>query len=323
MAARSLQKASTHQKVGHTGKGLWGHKGVQLPAYIQHVANDLMDEGKTESHAIEMAVGIIKNWAHGHPSGGEKSVKPKTVAAAQKALAEWNALKARYGGSSDGKKELTAVHATKVVELKSYSAKERQNLKKKGDALDLGQGEPSYPIADKKDWENAYKRYRSESAQNKYSSSQKSKIRNYLKREAKKLGIDIGDRELTSRPYTTVLLARNDAAAVRKKIANNETSKTEAGGSSGANAKRVRSQGTGMFVEKFPEKNIRGVMEKYEKRLGSMAVGSSFSIPHSKGGSVKKTEGGFEIHGPGGYFKKLTSVRRAANLVMQIGSERV
>jgi len=55
--------------------------------------------GKSESEAISLAIGIIKRWASGRPSGGEKKVHPDTVAAAQKALAEWNSLKSRAKGS--------------------------------------------------------------------------------------------------------------------------------------------------------------------------------------------------------------------------------
>ncbi|HST77303.1 MAG TPA: hypothetical protein VLN58_02320 [Verrucomicrobiae bacterium] len=97
MAAGSMAKASTHEKVGT--RPLWKSKtGEQLPAYIQHVANELIKSGHSESNAIQMAIGIIKNWAHGHPSGGEKGVQATTVAAARKALAEWEALKARHSG---------------------------------------------------------------------------------------------------------------------------------------------------------------------------------------------------------------------------------
>lgn len=96
MASDSMAKASTHEKVGT--KSLWKTPGEQLPAYIQHVANELIKSGHDESKAIQMAVGIVKNWAAGNPSGGEKKVHPDTVAAARKAIAEWEALKARHAG---------------------------------------------------------------------------------------------------------------------------------------------------------------------------------------------------------------------------------
>jgi phage head maturation protease len=86
-----MAATETHEKVGHTGQGLWHHKGMQLPAYIQHVANDLIQSGHPESEAVQMAIGIIKNWAHG--TGGH--VTPETRAKAAAALAEWERLKAQ------------------------------------------------------------------------------------------------------------------------------------------------------------------------------------------------------------------------------------
>src|SRR4051812_23817301 len=97
MAKDSLAKASIHEPVG---KGpLWKHKGWQLPAYIQHIANDLREKrGMTESRAIATAIAVVKRWAAG---GG--NVKPETRAAANKALAEWEALKAKAAASRAGK----------------------------------------------------------------------------------------------------------------------------------------------------------------------------------------------------------------------------
>jgi hypothetical protein len=91
LADDSMTKASTPQPVG--AHELWHRRGGHLPFYIEHVANQLIADGHDESEAIAMAVGIIRNWASGRPSGAEKRVKPSTVAAARKALAEWEAMK--------------------------------------------------------------------------------------------------------------------------------------------------------------------------------------------------------------------------------------
>src|SRR6266700_1443429 len=87
--------ALAHEKVGHTEQGLWHHKGMQLPAFIQHVAKDLMAGGMPESEAIATAISQCKKWA----VGGE-GVKPETRAKAAAAIAEWEALKAKSKGSS-------------------------------------------------------------------------------------------------------------------------------------------------------------------------------------------------------------------------------
>jgi phage head maturation protease len=88
--------ALAHEKVGHTEQGLWHHKGMQLPAFIQHLANDLIADGHPTSQAIQMAIGICQRWARG---GGD--VKPETQAKAATAIAEWEALKAKAHASTE------------------------------------------------------------------------------------------------------------------------------------------------------------------------------------------------------------------------------
>lgn len=102
MAVDSMAKASTQEPVGRGP--LWKTPGLHLPAYIQHIANDLMGKrGMPESRAIAMAVGIVKKWAAGIPTGGMKRVHPDTQAAAAKAVAEWEAVKARaHASAHDG-----------------------------------------------------------------------------------------------------------------------------------------------------------------------------------------------------------------------------
>lgn len=66
-----------------------------LPTLFQHVAHDLMEKGNLdESHAISEAIGIVHNWAHGHDGRGHP-VSPAVVAEAVKAIAEWDAKRAR------------------------------------------------------------------------------------------------------------------------------------------------------------------------------------------------------------------------------------
>lgn len=125
----SQAKASEPEPVGT--KPLWKHSKPtpwQLPPYIQHVANALL-KTHGESQAIQMAVGIVKRWA----SGGSK-VDADTRAAASKAVAEWEDLKARANAShvkatasdleaillSAGAKPLTATKAVMLQMEKDY-----------------------------------------------------------------------------------------------------------------------------------------------------------------------------------------------------------
>lgn len=89
-AAPKATRALAHEKVGHTDQGLWHDPHRQLPAFIQHIANDLIQQrGMRESEAIATAVAQCKRWAAG---GGD--VKPDTQAKAAAAVAEWERLKA-------------------------------------------------------------------------------------------------------------------------------------------------------------------------------------------------------------------------------------
>lgn len=95
MAVDSLAKASTHKKGLEKAPGKsdnWIEKaGGQLPAYIQHIALAVRKkQGVDTSRSIAIAIGTVKRWAAG--GGG---VDANTRAAATKALAEWEALKAK------------------------------------------------------------------------------------------------------------------------------------------------------------------------------------------------------------------------------------
>jgi hypothetical protein len=87
--------STVHHPLGT--KSLWNLKGrQQLPAYIQNVAHALIRSGSAagESDAIHKAVGIVEGWARGHAAGGRK-VSPTVQAAAARAVAEWEAIRAK------------------------------------------------------------------------------------------------------------------------------------------------------------------------------------------------------------------------------------
>lgn len=70
----------------------------QLPAYIQNTAKALMRDGMEESEAIATAVNAVKAWASGSAFGGKVKVTDEVRQAAQRALQEWNDLKASHHG---------------------------------------------------------------------------------------------------------------------------------------------------------------------------------------------------------------------------------
>jgi hypothetical protein len=72
------------------GPGLFHHKGLQLPPYVQHLWHHLAPKyGKHKAYG--MAVGIVKKWAAGINPGGKHPTKthPDVRAAAGKNVAEW------------------------------------------------------------------------------------------------------------------------------------------------------------------------------------------------------------------------------------------
>lgn len=77
-------------------KDLFNTPGAELPGYVREIARELIKQGKTKSQAIQIAIGMIKRWAAG--GGG---VKPDTVAKAQRALAQWEAAKAKAHATPD------------------------------------------------------------------------------------------------------------------------------------------------------------------------------------------------------------------------------
>jgi hypothetical protein len=68
----------------------WVEKAGGLPEYICEIARAIKRSGKTTSRAIAIAVGQVKNWAH-----GKGEVDADTRAKAAKALAQWSAMKAK------------------------------------------------------------------------------------------------------------------------------------------------------------------------------------------------------------------------------------
>lgn len=93
--------STVHHPLGT--EGLWHtpdrHVGYmqQLPAYAQNIARALMrDHSMNESQAIATAINAIKRWARGDLHWGNRHIHPEVVAAARRALAEWESLRASH-----------------------------------------------------------------------------------------------------------------------------------------------------------------------------------------------------------------------------------
>lgn len=74
-----------------SGGSNWVQENGGLPEYICQVARSISTKrGKSISNAIQIAVGVIKRWAK-----GVGDVNADTRAKAAKAVAQWEALKAK------------------------------------------------------------------------------------------------------------------------------------------------------------------------------------------------------------------------------------
>src|SRR5215475_12439463 len=90
--------STVHEPLGKPGGlRLFQVKELHLPAYVELVAHHLIAQGHSESKAIQMAIGIVKNWAAGHDGHGNR-VHADVQAAAVKAVAQWEAAKAAAHG---------------------------------------------------------------------------------------------------------------------------------------------------------------------------------------------------------------------------------
>ena len=90
-SAKTPELSSTHAPIGHEGVWHSKHPPLQLPAYIQNIRNALRRNGHGESEAHALAVAAVERWA-----SGKGHVHPEVREASQRAVAEWEALRAHH-----------------------------------------------------------------------------------------------------------------------------------------------------------------------------------------------------------------------------------
>ncbi|HJT94808.1 MAG TPA: phage portal protein, partial [Mycobacterium sp.] len=97
---RAAEEIALRYDVSPIGLGKnWVTSVGGLPLFIRAIAHALMRNGHSESEAIQLAVGVVQNWA-----SGRGKVKPETKAKAAAALAEWEAKKAASHAKSAAKR---------------------------------------------------------------------------------------------------------------------------------------------------------------------------------------------------------------------------
>ena len=91
------------------GESNWVDQAGGLPSYIERIAKHLhYESGHPIGTAIAIAVGTVKRWAQGRGNNNSK-LKPQTVAKAAKAVAEWEAKKAKSRTKTAAKKAAKSV----------------------------------------------------------------------------------------------------------------------------------------------------------------------------------------------------------------------
>lgn len=125
----------------------WVDKVGGLPSYIERIAKHLHSErGMTISHAIAAAINRVKKWA-----AGGQNVSPETRAKAAKAVAEWEAKKAKSRAKTAARKVTKTGYDTDLELKREFSSGERDKAAEKGAALPDG----SFPIKSEQDLKNA------------------------------------------------------------------------------------------------------------------------------------------------------------------------
>lgn len=129
---RALNDGTTHEPFGSpSGPGLWHHKGKQLPAYIQQIAQALVRDGTEESRAIATAVSRCKVWCAG--GGG---VTGPTKAKACAAVAEWEADKAGTKAAAHHVPELVTMPGVDLLAAGTWDLSSGRNTFTRQDIAD-------------------------------------------------------------------------------------------------------------------------------------------------------------------------------------------
>lgn len=88
-----IELASSSASLDDSPNKNWVENAGGLPPYVRKVARGIMKSGKTKSQAIAIAISRMKKWA----AGGD-DVDADTRAKAAKAVAQWEAAKAKNKG---------------------------------------------------------------------------------------------------------------------------------------------------------------------------------------------------------------------------------
>lgn len=110
--ANDILTLGSSASLDRSPKKNWVENAGNLPPYVREVARSIEKTGKTLEQAIAIAISRIKKWA----VSGDGEVKAK----AQKALAQWEALKAKNKAKKKGKGTVKASALARVRDEAIY-----------------------------------------------------------------------------------------------------------------------------------------------------------------------------------------------------------
>jgi hypothetical protein len=130
------------------GPGLFHDKSLSLPAYIENIAKSLMKKrGMSKSRAIATAIAVCKRWA-----AGVGNVSPEVRAAAAKAIAEWNAARAKAKATPNKTSHSNDSIVGTVIDLANKKKKDKQSSSEKHRREAAKEGLPPGAVGYKHGW---------------------------------------------------------------------------------------------------------------------------------------------------------------------------
>lgn len=123
-----VELTTSSASLDRSPKKNWVENSGNLPPYVRKLARAIEKDGHDLSSAISIAIGRIKNWA----KGGD-GVDADTVAKSAKALAQWEALKAKNAAKKVAK--LSREDGSEYLQLTNTTTFNTEVVRRSWDAV--------------------------------------------------------------------------------------------------------------------------------------------------------------------------------------------
>jgi hypothetical protein len=274
-----------HPDLDRSPKENWVDKVGGLPDYIKRIAKHIhYDSGLSISHAIAAAVERVKVLA---AKGNPEAIK---------ALAEWNAKRARSKAKTAAKKLAwdSEEMEWEVIELAEFDTKTRSRLASQGKAMPGGR----FPIRNASDLHNAIRAV----GRAKGGAAGRAQVRRYIMRRARELGLS-----------NLIPDSWKSKGSVDLGLLRNKQGQSAPYGQAGAGfdeGKHPRGPSTGQFAAKIDPSQLIAARRRVEGMITNLQVGQRVELPENLGW-VRRDAGGYFVQGPAGYSASVTTLSSA------------